>query len=317
MSVPINFVIPAQWKAAYTMGEVVRYGALLKDSNTGQIVAHLQETGLLQNGLDIASGLANATPLNAVTSVIGVFQNHQIGKRLEQIQSAMVGLHTLSIANLAVTGLGIGVTVASTVVTLRRLDKLSKQVEDGFSEVTEARRRDEVDSWRANVRSELQELDELRVRSDVRHAAEQVARGARRLSDEMIERLRRSSDDETLNSGTATELITFLAALGGAQVRALCWLDEAAAAQHRATTIAQNFEEISLVLPADRLQGPAEFGSRVQALLGEVRALAASQPMLLETLQAKQISTRGYLSEVDAEENEPLLILPSAKFQLV
>lgn len=39
------------YAAELASGELVRFGALLKDSVSGRVVAHLQETGMLQQVL--------------------------------------------------------------------------------------------------------------------------------------------------------------------------------------------------------------------------------------------------------------------------
>ena len=45
----IPFRIPFDFAADVAVGKIVRYGAILKDAQTGRIVAHLQETGLFHS----------------------------------------------------------------------------------------------------------------------------------------------------------------------------------------------------------------------------------------------------------------------------
>lgn len=62
----IPFEIPAKFAAQLATGDLVRYGGLLKDVGTGQIVAHLQETGIAQSVLSsLVSGAP--TPLSLVS----------------------------------------------------------------------------------------------------------------------------------------------------------------------------------------------------------------------------------------------------------
>jgi len=55
MSIP--FDVPRQFAAGLADGSLVRFGALLKDSGTGQVVAHLQETGVVPRLLSGVSRL--------------------------------------------------------------------------------------------------------------------------------------------------------------------------------------------------------------------------------------------------------------------
>ena len=43
----IPFIVPLKFATKFAAGSIVRHGALLKDSGSGQIVGHLQETSLL------------------------------------------------------------------------------------------------------------------------------------------------------------------------------------------------------------------------------------------------------------------------------
>ena len=73
------YQIPVKFQDAYSSGAVDLFGAILKDTTTGQIVGHVQETkamaGLL-NGVmaPVNSVSSNLTPLG---SVAGMVQNHR------------------------------------------------------------------------------------------------------------------------------------------------------------------------------------------------------------------------------------------------
>ena len=54
----ISFDVPAQFLTRVSDGSLVRFGGLLKDSSSGQIVAHLQETGLVPHLLGAFPNLA-------------------------------------------------------------------------------------------------------------------------------------------------------------------------------------------------------------------------------------------------------------------
>ena len=50
----IPFQIPDHLLARLATGEVVRIGAMLRDAGAGRILAHVQETGLLQGLVGVA-----------------------------------------------------------------------------------------------------------------------------------------------------------------------------------------------------------------------------------------------------------------------
>ena len=80
----IPFSIPAAFEAQFLAREVVRYGALLKDAETGKIVAHLQQTGIFENVLSQAPSMIGivsnpvTTLVDAAASVTTVVQNQKI-----------------------------------------------------------------------------------------------------------------------------------------------------------------------------------------------------------------------------------------------
>jgi hypothetical protein len=62
----IPFEIPAKFAGDIANGTLIRFGALLKDSNSGNIVAHLQETGVAESLM--RGALSPLTALNSVSS---------------------------------------------------------------------------------------------------------------------------------------------------------------------------------------------------------------------------------------------------------
>lgn len=123
-------------------GHVVRYGSILKDAVTGRIVGHLQETGLLHGALSAVAPLS-PPPLNllfyglqAVTtasSVAGNMQMARLQSSVGQLQASMGAMQVLGAATLASSVVGIGATVASTMILMRRIDGVAEKV-DGLGE---------------------------------------------------------------------------------------------------------------------------------------------------------------------------------------
>ncbi|GAB2518658.1 hypothetical protein [Microbulbifer agarilyticus] len=117
----IPFDVPAKYIAGLEQGSLTRIGALIKDASSGQIVAHVQETGALGNL--VHSGLCGAlSPLTAVSSVGSNIQ-------LAQLKSMVEGLQVLQFANLGATVAGLGISCAGFAVLNSRVRTLQERLE--------------------------------------------------------------------------------------------------------------------------------------------------------------------------------------------
>ena len=106
----IPFEIPAEFLSGVSSGNLVRYGGILKDVGSGQIVGHLQETGALQAA--VRAGFS-FDPTGA-TGLIGIVQDAVISKKIDAMQAMLGTMQSLQIATLASSVAGIGVTAATT-----------------------------------------------------------------------------------------------------------------------------------------------------------------------------------------------------------
>ena len=104
MSSVIPFIVPIKYLAGLQAGEFTRSGALLKDASNGQIVAHLQETGLVHKILQ--AGLSFDP--SGTTDLIGVVQNAAISSKLNVMQQALGTIQILQYASLFSSVAGIG-----------------------------------------------------------------------------------------------------------------------------------------------------------------------------------------------------------------
>lgn len=121
MSIP--FDIPAQFLTGVTDGSLVRFGALLKDSSSGQIVAHLQETGVVPKLMSGFSYLP-LSPAQVVNSAVSIDNNLQ----LRQLTSLVQTLQSLQYATMAIALVGIGVSVAGFALMNKRLKGIEGEV---------------------------------------------------------------------------------------------------------------------------------------------------------------------------------------------
>src|SRR5262245_15208438 len=111
MLTTIPFEHPARFVAGLTTGDIIRFGSILKDAQTGQIVGHLQESGIAQSALSLAtSGIAS--PLSLVPQAINVGTGLYTAVQVGQLKAMMETLQSLQIATLGISLVGVGVSVA-------------------------------------------------------------------------------------------------------------------------------------------------------------------------------------------------------------
>jgi len=130
MSIP--FITPDHFGALVESGHVIRYGAILKDAASGRIVAHMQQTGVLEGLLSKTSSVLPInpfSPLSAMSSLGANFQLYRLDAKIEQSLQLMQGFAGLQLANLALAGLGLGVSVAGFALIKARLNEVSLKID--------------------------------------------------------------------------------------------------------------------------------------------------------------------------------------------
>ncbi|MHA3977261.1 hypothetical protein ACW9UR_06195 [Halovulum sp. GXIMD14794] len=342
---PMSYVIPAAHLFAYETGGVELFGAILKDTATGRIVGHVQPTQVLDELLNIASGGVGNTisqgfsPLGAVSAV----QNQAIIGKIAAIQQTLGVLQTLQVASLAVSGLGLGVSVAGFAVMHRRLNGIDAAIEKlsgAVARLTAEQRQDEVRRDLADVATEIDAVETLQGRTDKAapgHAAQaRLATLAGQLERHVV-----THAEQLPTAGLSTEDLEFLWSLAAAirlchdmGARALYTIDDIAAA--KAVLARQGERYLSLaerIPPPDTLVRLASLGVTDRAEVARIRAeilpmgqhldqgmreaVAAitSQASLSGDLVAKGIRGPAFLERVAEEREEPLLLVPAGVSQ--
>lgn len=319
MPVAIPFAIPAEHMLNFATGGVQRYGAILKDTATGKIVGHVQETRLLGDLLQ--TGLS-FDPTGA-TGLIGVVQNAQISSKLTALQQAVGTLQSLQLVNIASSVAGIGVTAASTAMILHRLDGIGGQINrveakmDGFPDrLRELGLRDVL----TGIRTTLERLDNAANRLDpepvVRNAEEKLHYGF----DKLLDGVQAVLAMPKVDTGLLRSLLAGVSLCGAAQIKALFWLNELAEAEQQAKRQFQKIEALSLRFPQDVLAhklmsaDPGDAFATAAALsddMAEIRARVAALPALSNRVAGLGVHGRDYLERLSQEEEQPLLILPA------
>ncbi len=310
----IPFVPPAQFLAGLSNGDLVRYGTIIKNATSGQIVGHLQETKGLQSVLSVGASF-NPT---SVTGVIGIAQNVAISNKLNAMQAMMGTLQTLQIATLASSVVGIGVTAATAAMILHRLkgiDQALERIEGSVADLPAKWRDMDLRKTLGRLQTSTERLQEAELRPD----ADTVVRGEEEKLNHVFNELHEGICEIVIQArvdpGLLRSLLAGLALCGSAQFKALIWLDMKEAAAHRAQLQCTKLRELAFDMPrhamAQRLIGGSEQAAGISKDCSEIRMRTASQPDLAQVLIREGIHGRDFIDRIQSEETEPLLILPT------
>lgn len=170
--------IPEAFSKAYKLGKVVRYGTVLKDVNTGKIVAHLAES---KNLIDLVSKIP-ANPAQMVTGLVNaassVAANYQLynqgiqlteqGKQLTQLTEQVTSLakQITSLSGLTKVAVGLsGVGAIASVATFalcatkfKAIDNRLNNIETKVDAVLDRLERQERNNEKREVRDYLCEI---------------------------------------------------------------------------------------------------------------------------------------------------------------
>ena len=310
----IPFNIPAKFAAQYAAGSIVRFGTLLKDANTGRIVGHLQETGLLQKTVQSLGGFDPT----GVTGVLSASQNLVILNKINNLQLGLSFLQGLQSASLATSVIGVGVTAASTAIILNRLGQIDNSILNLKVEIRslgDVAIEREVRNLLADLQTELERLEELQYAKWPEARAQSSEEKLHRLFNKVLEltvfisRSSQSSFDAKLFS----VLISALALSASAGLKLLMWLGDVEIAKQRIKRQLHKVDLLQREIPTDRLsfmlteQDPLSIKG-LSEQIREIRHRFASLPFLLQALENGKIGSRDYLQEIEYNETSELLV---------
>lgn len=332
--------VPPEIVDGVTSGLYKVTGSVVREVSSGRGVAFLQETSVVQSLLNNALNGVGATLQNGLSplGVVALIQNQQIKSRLAEVQSSLALLQNLQIGTLAVSGLGLGVSVAGFAIMLKRLKGIEAQlgtIEAKMDRVTTDRRSDDIRMIFADVGTQLDIVDTLSARSNRVSSGEAAEHALATSSGRLEAHFQQKSEAMQVGPMTSAdmEMLWSLAAAirlcHEAGFRALYSIDELGAAKQLAERRAQRFLNLSQTLTPDALARLCAQSSLDFATYTEARQLAlpqaevlvqglrdsvasiSSQSELAQNLITNQISGPAYLREIADDTDEPLLILPT------
>lgn len=319
------FQIPMQLQPLVESGALERFGTIIKDSGSGRIVGHLQQTGA---GQQVISSLMGS-PFSGLDTVSSLAANAQLAGLKRMVE----GLQVLQYANLGVGLAGIGVSIAGFAIVNKKLTSIQQTVEQlaltidrnfeqlylnqlnrdlnairGLLEDIEANKR--LSAPKAVLISAASKLTEFRagVRGHIEH------------------QLQQNTFDEQL----FTQLTSAMLLCDNARLEAYVLANEYDSAHYSATAIAASYSELfDDVTPYDlnqkrRVTHQLPRHDRTNMLpnksrkagndnivrgLRDVTDAAAAKPFLIEALDQRGICGPDYLDSLRHEETEPLVLV--------
>jgi hypothetical protein len=152
----LPYRVPDALIADWASGRATLVGAILKDTATGTIVGHIQQTNVLNNLIsnavssfgDLAS--KGFSPLE----IINVVQNEQLKQKLDVMREGMVILQNL---HLGVSIVGFAVLAKRLRTIETRLDLISQQL----TSITSDRREDELRAVLSDIGANVSAVEVL------------------------------------------------------------------------------------------------------------------------------------------------------------
>lgn len=312
----IPFEIPAQYVAQLAAGELIRYGAILKSAGTGQIVAHLQETGIAQQAL---SSLASPilAPVSLVSNAVNAGSGIYTAVQASRIKAMVDALQSLQIATLGLSLVGIGVSVAGFAYTRKRfndlegrLDQVASLIETGF----ESQRKREL---RAQMSRTSGLVERARLARDLSDPQREYREIAAMMADQSAyfdgEALALISQKEPIASDLFWQLAQSLMLCNN--VRIDCGLrgNELNHTVRTAETIAANYQKLfDRVTPVSFKNLDPRRAMDVITVFRDVSDSAASKPYLVDFLRTRGINGNEYLDALEQDSGNPMLVLKTA-----
>jgi len=165
---PLLYEIPLSVFSRVSSGEAEVVGALIKEVTSGKILAHVQPTQGFFNAFSQAGGAMAQTGFSPL-GVIGAIQGEQIKSGIGRLEQGMGYMQSLQIANMALTGVGIGVSVAGFAIINSRLNAIENNLGSLREEVREIGniiRAAEMRRLFSEIRAALKDLDSVTTRTE-------------------------------------------------------------------------------------------------------------------------------------------------------
>lgn len=342
--------VPEALRGEFSAGTVYRVGALLFRHGQAGIIGHVQETAAAQqaasmllkeavphigSALGVAAGGPPGVVIGAVAKAAQLGMQGVAIAQNEQIKAAVATLQSLQLATLAVSAVGIGVSVAGFAILSQKIGRVSDQVAaldarlDRMARSIDELRHEYVHEDFDRLRTACEQMDEAWYLGDPEPQWRSAAQELHRVQNRFARRIRRIVL-ETEEIGTVEPFIEAFALAGANRTACRLAAGDTEAAYQASETFAREFAEItepigtaSLLTARLREEGITPGDSRyalhaerarsnvevTAASFRERDAIVSSTPITLRRLEQVGISGRRWLEQARHETREPLMFL--------
>jgi hypothetical protein len=338
--------IPEAFSSAYNLGQVVRYGTILKDVNTGQIVAHLAES---KNLIDLASAIT-LNPLqmttglvSAASSITANYQLYNQGIQLteQSIQISRLAEQVTSLSGLTQIGVALsGVGAVASVATFalcaskfkaidNRLNSIERKV-DGIIDSLEELKRDtenrEVRACLVGIKSSFDYLTPTASSSKIVQIERDLSHGFNGISSYLKNKIHNSPKKIDINDVIFLYNTLMITAMG--EFRCSVISNNSQTAKHILHKrrldfhdLKKSFVYISQAIRADKTLSNKQLESKKQQfelLVNNVMACYAdfdSQGLIVsEYLDKRKIQLKHYYEDIESDDSQNgIVVMPHKK----
>ncbi|MBJ2272568.1 hypothetical protein ACLE2W_00580 [Pseudomonas shahriarae] len=327
----IPFSLPLQFASGLADGSIIRIGTLLKDTGTGRILAHVQESGLAQKLFMGSGGIPPFTPVGTALKGIEVASSLAANAQLYQLKGMVENLQLLQYANIGISAAGLGVSVIGFVLINKKL----KSLELDISQISAKMDRHFQDLYERHLRQHFSKLYTLFERAEQAAFLPNAPREWLYIEGQLAEEsgffqgeIGHHLTQQSFNQQWFNNMTTALALSNSARIHCLLRADEMPAAHHASSVIAQHyidlFDPISetqlahkMTLYAQDTQADEfqtfhnnqQLAGQLVTGLQNMTDCAETKPLLLESLISQEISGPHYLQALNDQAEHPIVLL--------
>lgn len=335
----LPYKIPEAFLVEFATGRAKLVGAMVKDAATGRILGHVQQTNVLNNLISNAvSSFGNVASKGfSPLEIINVVQNEQLKQKLDVMREGMMILQNLQLGTLAVSGLGLGVSVVGFAVLAKRLRSIETrldQISQQLTSITSDRREDELRAVLADIGANVSAVEALSNWTEPRRVAEQLQNDLNKNAHRLESVFVRETDFSNRKS-LPIEHLDLLWAISSAlhlcheaAIQALFYANEIPVARTYALAASKRSVELLRQVSPDSTSrlisrsaedwpGKIELRKRtrghIDSLFTGMKGTALSlisQASLSESLVDRKADGAAFLAAVKDEKNDALLFLP-------
>lgn len=329
----IPFSLPAQFAAGVADGSIIRIGTLLKDSDTGRILAHVQESGLGQKLLmgGLGGGIPPFNPVTMGLKGLEVASSVAANVQIYQLKGMIENLQLLQFANIGISAAGLGVSVIGFVLINKKL----KGLESDITQLSAKMDRHFQELGERYLRQHFSRLYTLFERAEQAALLPNPSREWLYIEGQLAEEsgffqgeIGYHLTQDNFNQEWFNKMTTALMLSNSARIQCLLRSNEMPAAQHASTVISHHyidlFDPISETALAHKMTANAadadadelqafrrnqQLAGQMVAGLQEMTDCAETKSILIEQLIDQRIAGPDYLAAINAETEHPILLL--------